>query len=144
MAAVSIYLNYPGSTEEAFNLYRSVFGGEFEQFQRMRDIPADPNGPTLTDDELDLVMHIELAILDGTKLMGTDMLESMGHVHRLGNNVTISLGYDDLADAERAFAMLSESGTDVTPLAPMFWGAHWGTCCDRYGVRWMFNCPTAA
>jgi PhnB protein len=143
VAGVSIYLNYMGDTEEAFNLYRSVFGGEFTAFQRLGEVPADPSSPQLTEDERQMVMHVELPILDGTKLMGTDMLESMGHELRLGNNITISLELDDLADANQKFAALSEGGSDVVSLAPMFWGAHWGVCCDPFGVRWMFNVPDA-
>jgi len=141
MTGVSIYLNFMGNTEEAFDLYRTVFGGEFENFQRMRDVPADPSGSNLAEHELDSVLHIELPILGGTKLMGTDMLESMGHTLRVGNNITINLEFDVLAEAERAFALLADDGTDISALTPMFWGAHWGTCCDRFGVRWMFNCP---
>ena len=60
-----------------------------------------------------------------------------------GNNVTINLELDDLAETQRLLDALSEGGTDIEALTEMFWGAHWGTCCDRFGVRWMFNCPTA-
>jgi PhnB protein len=84
-------------------------------------------------------MHIELAILDGTVLMGTDALESMGHTVHTGNNVTINLEPDTLEETQRLFDALSAGGADVMPLQPMFWGAHWGTCQDRFGVRWMFN-----
>ena len=141
MARVNIYLNYMGNTEQAFSLYRSVFGGEFTSLQRMGEVPTGPDQPVLPDSERDLIMHIELPILDGTVLMGTDMLESMGHSLRLGNNVTISLEPDNLSETQRIFDGLAEGGTDVMPLNRMFWGAYWGTCCDRYGVRWMFNFP---
>jgi len=86
-------------------------------------------------------MNAQLPILAGTVLMGTDMLESMGHERRIGNNVTINLEPDSLAETQRLFDRLSEGATDVTALMPMFWGSHWGTCLDRYGVRWMFNSP---
>jgi len=141
MGSVGIYLNFMGDTEAAFDLYRSVFGGDFAVLQRMSEVPPDPAGPTLTEQERDLIMHVELPIMDGTSLFGTDMLESMGHELRLGNNVTISLAFDELEEASRVFAALSEDGSDVMPLTHMFWGAHWGTCADRFGVRWMFNCP---
>ena len=75
--------------------------------------------------------------------MGTDLIESMGHTLRIGNNITISLELEDLAEANRLFAALSDGGTDVEPLSKRFWGAHWGTCADRYGIRWMFNVPGA-
>lgn len=140
MPSVNIYLNFMGQTEAAFNRYRDVFGGELN-LQRMGDVPPDPNGPQLTEAEKNLVMHVELPIIDGTVLMGTDMLESMGHELRLGNNMTISLQYEDLAETRRVFDALSEGATEVMPLTPMFWGAHWGTFQDEFGVRWMFNCP---
>lgn len=76
--------------------------------------------------------------------MGTDVLESMGHELRVGNNVTINLQPDTLEETQRLFAALSESGSDVAPLQQMFWGDYWGTCLDRYGVRWMFTCPAPA
>ena len=74
----------------------------------------------------------------------TDLLPSMGHTLRTGNNVTINLEPDDLATTTRLFEALSDGGTDVSGLDRMFWGSYWGTCCDRYGVRWMFNCADPA
>ena len=143
MASVGIYLNFMGEAESAFNLYRSVFGGEFASLQRMSEVPADPAAPALTDRERDMIMHVELQIMGGTSLFGTDMLESMGHALRQGNNITISLNFDDLGEATRVFSALSDGGSDVMALTHMFWGAHWGTCADRFGIRWMFNCPDA-
>lgn len=140
MSRVSTYLNFMGTTEEAFNFYRSVFGTEFlAPIARMADMP---NGAELPEQERDLVMHVELAILGGHVIMGTDMLESQGHELRHGNNVTINLEPDDRAETERLFALLSEGGSDTFGLQDMPWGARWGTCADRYGVRWMFNCPS--
>jgi len=142
MARVSTYLNFMGNTEEAFNFYKSVFGTEFSvPIMRMSDMPAGPESPTLTDAEQKLVMHVELPILAGHTIMGTDMIESMGHELRVGNNTTICLEQEDRAEIERLFKALSEGGSDVFGMADMPWGAYWGTCADRYGVRWMFNCP---
>ena len=138
MAKVGIYLNFEGDTEAAFALYKNVFGGELTNLQRMGEVPPDPDHP-ISDKEENLVAHVELQILDGTSLMGTDTIESMGMHLRIGNNVTISLDLDDLAEATRMFDTLSQGGSDIQPMAKMFWGAHWGTCADRYGVRWMFN-----
>jgi PhnB protein len=142
MAKVGIYLNFTGDTEAAFELYRSAFGGEFANLQRMREVPGDPAHP-ISEKEQELIAHIELQILGGTSLMGTDMIESMGQTLRIGNNITISLELDVLDDANRIFTVLSDGGSDIQPLSKMFWGAHWGTCADRYGVRWMFNVPDA-
>jgi PhnB protein len=141
VARVSIYLNFMGDTEQAFTFYKSVFGTEFTAFQRMSDVPADPDRPPLPEHEQHLVMHVELPILAGTLLMGTDLLESMGSELRLGTNVSINLEPDSYAEGERLFDALSEGASDVMPLQPMFWGDHFGTLQDRFGVRWMMNCP---
>lgn len=141
MARVSIYLNFMGQTEEAFKFYSAVFRSQIASLQRMRDIPPMPGQPALPESELYLVMHAELPILGGTVLMGTDVLESMGHELRIGNNVTLNLEPDSLEETQRLFGELSQGATDISPLAPQFWGSHWGTCLDRFGIRWMFNSP---
>jgi PhnB protein len=145
MARVSTYLNFMGNAEEAFEFYRTVFGTDFvAPIQRMRDVPADPNVPPLSEAELDMVMHVELPILAGHVIMATDMLASMGHELRLGNNTTINLEPDSREETQRLFDALSEGSRDCAPLADMFWGATWGTCLDRFGVRWMFNFVAAS
>jgi PhnB protein len=145
MSRVSTYLNFMGTTEEAFAFYRSVFGTELlAPIARMGDMPQDPNGPPLTEEEKNLVMHVELPILGGHVLMATDMLASQGHELRHGNNVTLNLELEDRLETERLFGQLSEGGSDVFGLQDMPWGAYWGTCADRYGVRWMFNCVETA
>jgi PhnB protein len=145
VARVSTYLNFKGNTEEAFEFYRSVFGTDYlGAIQRMSDVPADPNGPTLSAAEEQMVMHVELPILAGHVIMGTDMLESMNHDLRVGNNTTINLEPDTREETRRLFDALSEGSSDCAPLTDMFWGATWGTCLDRFGIRWMFNFTPAA
>jgi len=144
MASVSTYLNFMGNTEEAFTFYAHVFGTEFNgPIMRLGDVPPMPGGPTLAEAEKNLVMHVELPILAGHMLMATDMVESMGHHLVVGNNTTINLSPDTRAETERLYTMLSEGGSDAAPLQDMFWGAYWGTCLDRFGIRWMFNGPGA-
>lgn len=139
MAHVSIYLNFQGNAEEAFNFYRKVFRTEFSApIMRMKDIPAQPGMPALPENEQNKVMHVALPVLGGTEIMATDMLESMGHKLVEGNNVTISLNPDTKAEADRLYKELSQGGSDNVAPHEEFWG-YWGTCKDRYGVRWMFN-----
>ena len=141
MARVSTYLNFQGNTEEAFAFYASVFGGEVRGPQRFADLPL---GDQMSPEDAQKVMHIELDILGGHVIMATDMLESMGHELRVGNNVTINLEPDTRAEALRLFQALSEGGRILMPLQDMFWGAYFGNVVDRFGVHWMVNCTEPA
>jgi PhnB protein len=139
MASVSIYLNFAGNAEEAFNTYKKIFNNEFSTpIMRMGDIPAQPGMPSLPDTEKGKVMHVALPILGGTEIMATDMLESMGHKLVEGNNVTISLNPDTKEEADRLYNELSKGGSDGVAPHDEFWG-YWGTCKDKFGIRWMFN-----
>ena len=141
MSTVGTYLNFPRSTEEAFNFYKSVFGGEFQGgINRFKDIPAAPGMPPIAEADKTLVMHIALPILGGHLLMGTDAPESMGFNVNFGNNVYISLHPDTRKETERLWKALSAGGKVEQELGDMFWGAYYGSCSDKFGVKWMFNC----
>jgi PhnB protein len=141
MARVSTYLNFPRTTEEAFRFYKSVFGTEYlAPIARFKDIPSNPGQPSLPEADLNLVMHVELPILAGHVLMGTDAPESMGFTVTPGNNVHINLEPDTRAETDRLFKGLSGGGKVEMPLQDMFWGAYFGSLVDRFGIRWMFNC----
>lgn len=129
-----------GKTEEAFNFYKKVFGTEFVSLTRMKDMPRPEGAPALGPTEADLIMNIQLPITNGHILMATDMIESMGHKLQVGNNVTISLDLDSQEEAERIYSqLLIDSPENSGPLAPMPWGALWGSCEDQFGTRWMIS-----
>lgn len=139
MSKVAIYLNFQGKTEEAFNFYKSVFGTEFSApMMYIKDLPPNPDAPKFSEADLNCVMHVALPIIGGTELMGTDILESMGHKLIIGNNTTISLQLDAKDEADNLYKALSEGGSDKTPMRDEFWG-YWGCCLDQFGIRWMFN-----
>lgn len=142
MSSVSTYLNFPRNTEKAFNFYKSVFGGEFFGGGPMRfgDVPPQEAMPPLPEEDKNLIMHIELRILDCHSLMGTDAPESMGFQLNFGNNVYINLMPDTRIETDRLFEALSEGGTVTMELQDMFWGDYFGSCTDKFGVHWMFNC----
>jgi PhnB protein len=143
MAKVSIYLNFPCTTEAAFDFYKSVFGTEFSTpIGRFRDMPPQPGQPSLPAADLDLVMHVALPILGGFELMGTDAPESMGFKVNMGNNMYINLQPDTRAETSRLFDALAAGGKVEMPLQDMFWGAYYGSLTDKFGVRWMFNCES--
>jgi PhnB protein len=142
MAKVGTYLNFPRNTEEAFNFYKSVFGGEFSRggIARFRDIPATEGMPPIAEEDLNLVMHVELPILGGHLLMGTDAPESMGFKVNPGNNVYINLEPDTRNETRRLFDALASGGTITQELQDMFWGSYYGSCTDKFGIQWMVNC----
>lgn len=141
MARVSTYLNFNGKTEEAFEFYRSVFGGTFNGgIHRFKDAPPAPGQPPLDAATGNMVIHVELELLGGHVLMGTDAPESMGFHLVQGNSVHINLEPDTRAEAERLFQALSAGGKVEMPLQDMFWGAYFGSFRDRFGTQWMVNC----
>jgi PhnB protein len=143
MPRVSTYLNFPRNTEEAFEFYRSVFGGQFNAPPaRFGEMPAQPGQPPMLEADKNLVMHVELEILGGHTIMGTDAPESMGFVCRPGNNTYLNLEPDTREEADRLFNALSAGGKVEMPMQDMFWGAYFGSFADRFGINWMVNCAT--
>ncbi|WP_462220060.1 VOC family protein, partial [Ferruginibacter sp.] len=100
--------------------------------------------PTISDDLKNLVMHVELAITGGHILMGTDAPEEFGFKVNFGNNVYINLEPDTRAETKNLFDALSAAGKVEMDLQDMFWGAYFGSCTDKFGVQWMFNCNKKA
>ena len=141
MASTSTYLNFARNTEDAFNFYKSVFGTEFNgPIARFGEVPPQEGMPPIPDADKNLVMHIELPIVGGHKLMGTDAPESMGFKVNFGNNVHINLQPDTREETKRLFEKLSAGGNVTMDLQDMFWGDYFGSCTDKYGVQWMVNC----
>jgi PhnB protein len=136
MTTVSPYLNFNGNTEEAFNFYKSVFGGEFMAVMRFQD---NPQCAEMSDDDKKRIMHIALPLGDGVVLMGTDALESMGQKLTMGNNFYICISPNSRDEADRLFNGLAADGKVEMPIQDMFWGAYWGSFTDKFGVQWMIN-----
>jgi PhnB protein len=129
------YLTFSGKTEEAFNLYKSVFGGEFTSVQRFGDTP---HGANLPENERKLIMHLSLQTANGDTLMGNDHMEAMGPLV-VGNNFSISVHPKSEADARRIFDGLAAGGTVLMPIDKVFWGAYFGMLIDAFGVKWVVN-----
>lgn len=140
MARVSTYINTLGRTEEAFRFYAQVFGTSITSLHRFSDGPD--GGAELSVEERDKVIHVELPILGGHILMGTDMLASLGHVVEVGNNVSINLEPDSREEADALHARLSVDSAMDTGLHDMPWGAYWCNIVDQFGVQWQINVPS--
>jgi PhnB protein len=139
-ARVTTYLNFPGTTEEAFNFYRKVFCTEFNgSIRRFGDITPPEGMPPLSDRDKKLIIHAELPILGGHVLMATDSPESMGFKMEHGNNMHINLEPETRNETKRLYEALSAGGKVTMELQDMFWGSYYGTCTDKYGINWMFN-----
>lgn len=138
MAHVSTYLNFPGTSEEAFNFYKAAFGTEFMGgIMRHGDVPGAEG---LTPEQANAVMNVALPILGGHILMATDVSHDvMGREFVMGNNVSITLHPDSKEEADRLYAELSEGGNQLEPMKDMFWGDYWGHFIDKFGVQWMIN-----
>jgi len=138
VAQTSTYLNFNGTTEAAFTFYKSVFGTDFVGgVSRMGDAPLQEGQPPLSEADKQLVMYVQLPILGGHLLMGTDATESMGQTLSHGNNVYICLQPDSREEADSLFGALSAGGMVEMPMADMFWGDYFGSLVDHYGVQWM-------
>ena len=138
---VCTYLNFPGTTEKAFNFYKSVFKTDFigGGIQRFGDLPADSNHPPVAENVKKMILHVELPITPKHILMGTDAPKEMGFTVIEGNNMHISIEPDSREEANRLFNELGKEGKVTMPLQDMFWGAYFGSFTDKFGINWMIN-----
>lgn len=139
MARVNPYLNFKGNTEEAFNFYKSVFGGEFAMLMRFGDIPNQEGCEKMPESDLGKIMHIALPISEGNVLMATDAVGEYAEKSIYGNNISLSVSADSKEEADKIFNGISAGGEITMPLADAFWGAYFGMCKDKFGIHWMIN-----
>ena len=136
---LNTYLHFNGNCREAFEFYRSVFGGEFIVMETFANGPDDFE---VAEDERDNIMHVSLSI-GSSVLMGSDVPSRFGP-SKVGGNFSISYSAQSREETDRLFAKMSEGGTVTMALADMFWGAYFGSCTDRFGINWQFNCEHKA
>lgn len=136
MKAINTYLNFPGNTEEAFNFYKSVFGGEFSTIMRFKDMPGANNIPAA---EANKIMHISLPLGKGYVLMGSDSLEDYGKKLIMGNNSYICISPESEEEINKLFKALSDGGEVEMPLEKTFWGSYFASFKDKFGVYWMLD-----
>jgi len=135
MATINPYLNFPGSSEEAFNFYKSVFGGEFLTVMRFGDVPQAEN---TAEEDKNKIMHIALPI-KGNILMATDTVGPMGMGYKQGNNFHIAITAESIEEADTLFNGLSAGGTVSVPMDKSMWGSYFGMFTDKFGVSWMVD-----
>jgi PhnB protein len=138
MTKVNAYLTFEGNCEEAFNFYKSIFGGEFSYVGRYKDMPRSEGG-SLPLEEAEKIMHISLPISSETVLNGCDSSSVFGPPTTIGNNISLSINTDNEKEAIRLFYELSSDGKILMPLDKVFWGALFGMFKDKFGINWMVN-----
>lgn len=139
MNTISIYLNFNGNCEDAFNFYKSIFGGEFSYFSRFGSVP-EGDRYKVSEAYKNRVMHIALPI-GNTELMGSDCHEDQSDSYILGNNFSVSITADSKEEVDRIFKGLSEGGVVTMAVNSTFWGDYIGMLTDRFGVNWMVSFP---
>ncbi len=139
MTTVNIYLTFNGNCEEAFNFYKSVFGGEFNHVGRFGEMPVQEGLPSIPDSEKNKIMHISLPVSKETVLMGSDSSAALGETIIFGNNFSITVSGNNKAEADRLFNGLSRDGKVIMPMNDTFWGSYYGLFKDKFGINWMIN-----
>jgi PhnB protein len=134
-AMIVAYLKFNGNTEEAFNFYKSVIGGEFTNFQRFGDTP---HGEQMSETDKRKIMHITLKSPGGI-IMGNDHLDFMGGPFQSGNNFSLSIHPSSEEETTQLFNGLSNGGIVTMPLDKVFWGAYFGMFIDKFGIQWIMN-----
>ena len=137
---LNIYLTFDGNCREVFEFYRSVFGGEFSIVQTFGDGPPDMGVP---EDEQDRIMHVSFPI-GSSVLLGSDTVTGFGPPGVKGDNFSVSCATQSREETDELFAKISEGGTVTMPLANMFWGSYFGSCTDKFGIKWQFNWEQAS
>ena len=137
MLQINPFIHFNGNAEDAFNFYRSVFGGEFTKLLRFRDLTE--SGIEWPVKEANKILQIALPIGETSVLMGSDVPEMLGHVNEQENRSKISLSADSREEANRIFTLLSVGGQIEMPIGDSPWGTYFGMFRDRYGIEWMIE-----
>ena len=136
MALINPHINFNGNAEEAFNFYKSVFGGEFSLIIRFKDI-SSPENPVL-EREANKIMHIALPIGKNV-LMANDVPEILGKVNENENRSKICIHAESREEADQLFNGLSVGGNIEAPIGDSPWGSYFGMFRDKYGIEWMVD-----
>jgi len=136
MALINPHMNFNGNAEEAFNFYKSVFGGEFTKIIRFKDL-SSPEFP-IAENDANKIMHIELPV-GKNFLMANDVPEFMGKTNENENRSKIFIHAESREEADKIFNGLSAGGTIEGPIGDSPWGTYFGMFRDKYGIEWMVN-----
>ena len=136
MALINPHINFNGNAEEAFNFYKSVFGGEFAMIVRFKDM-SSPEFP-VAENDANKIMHIALPVGKNV-LMANDVPKFLGRTNEHENRSKISISAESKEEADKLFNGLSEGGEIEMPIADSPWGSYFGMFRDKYGIEWMVD-----
>jgi PhnB protein len=140
MATVNVYLTFDGNCAEAFNFYKTAFGGEFTYIGKYKDMPQNAeNSQPMSEADGEKVMHVTLPISHETCLMGCDTGGEWAAYFKQGNNFSISINVNSKDEADRLFNTLSADGRVTMPMAKTFWSDYFGMFTDKFGINWMVD-----
>jgi PhnB protein len=139
MTTVNTYLTFNGNCLEAFNFYKSVFGGEFPYIGKFKDMPPQEGSKPMSEQDGEKIMHVSLPISKETMLMGSDTGGEWAKGFSQGNNFAISITTDSKEEADRLFNELSAGGKATMPMSKTFWGSYFGMFTDKFGINWMVS-----
>ena len=135
MATINPHINFNGNAEEAFNFYKSVFGGTFTKVIRFKELAS--HGFPVAEKEENKIMHIALPIGKSNMLMGNDVPESMGKTNENENRSKIVVLAESKEEADKLFTGLSAGGQIEGPIGDSPWGSYFGCFRDKYGIEWI-------
>ena len=136
MALINPHINFNGNAEEAFNFYKSVFGGEFTKIMRLKDL-SSPEFP-VAEKDANKIMYIALPI-GKNMLIANDIPEEMGKVNENENRSKISVSAESRQEADKLFNGLSAGGTVEVPIGDSPWGSYFGMFRDKFGIEWIVD-----
>ena len=139
MAIVNTYLTFNGNCKEAFDFYRSIFGGEFQYVGTYAEMPPQEGMSPIPKEMLNRIMHISLPISKETSIMGSDSGGEWTSNYEVGNSFSISINAQSKKEADHLYNGLSEGGKITMPLASTFWGDYFGMFTDKFGINWMVS-----
>ncbi len=136
MAQINPHINFNGNAEEAFNFYKSVFGGEFAKIMRFKDLESVEF--PVSEKEANKIMHIALPI-GKSILMANDVPEILGRTNENENRSKIVISAESKEEADKLFNGLSAGGQIEMSIADSPWGSYFGMFRDKYGIEWMVD-----
>lgn len=139
MATANVYLTFNGNCEEAFNFYKSVFGGEFAFMGRFKDMPPSEDGKGMSGADAERIMHVMLPLSKETSLMGSDTGGEWAAHFKQGNNMSVSITAGSKSEADKLFNGLAKDGQVTMPMNDTFWGSYFGMLTDKFGINWMMS-----